>query len=187
VKGAVFQSLLVVFGVVLAFAANEWREAAAERREARIALEVIKEELSANRAAALASAAYHQERLALIEERARTGAGVELRDFPRGFLNPATLSTAAWTSAAETGSLANIEYDEIVRLSRIYEMQRAYRDETFTATGIIYQRMFDEGVESVPKNATGLVGLISAFLYREQALVKAYDSALTGEGAGASP
>jgi type II secretory pathway pseudopilin PulG len=68
VKSAIFQAALVVFGVVLAFAANEWREAAADRRRAGEALTSIREELAANRDAAAASAAYHAEKLSLIVE-----------------------------------------------------------------------------------------------------------------------
>ena len=177
-KSAIFQAILVVFGVVLAFAANEWREAAADRREAAEALAGIREELAANRAAAAASAAYHQEKLALIGERQAAGAALGVRDFPRGFISPATLSTAAWTSASETGALAHLDYREIVRLSRLYDMQTVYQNQTLTAGGIIYQRMFDDGLSSIPANGEGLAGFIATFLYREQALVEAYDAAL---------
>ncbi|MFN0025419.1 MAG: hypothetical protein ACKVS5_16125 [Parvularculaceae bacterium] len=176
-KSAAFQAILVVFGVMLAFAANEWREAAIEHRESGEALASIREELASNRAAAAASKTYHEQRLALIAERAATGEPLSLSDFPRGFISPATLSTAAWSSASETGALANTDYQEIVRLSRVYDMQAVYRDQTVTAGGIIFQRLFDQGVASIPKNAAGLEGVITSFLYRESALIEAYDKA----------
>ncbi len=180
-KSAFFQAVLVVFGVILAFAANEWREAAAERREAAEALSSVREELAGNRAAALASKTYHEERLALIAERAAAGGSLSVRDFPRGFIAPATLSTAAWSSAAESGALANMDYAEIVKLSRLYDLQAVYRDQTVTAGSIIFQRMFDGGVANIPANANGLEAFIGASLYREQGLNETYDSATAGD------
>ncbi len=177
-KSAIFQAALVVLGVVLAFAANEWREAAAERREAHEALASIRDELAANRELAAASAAYHAEKLALIAERDAAGAALTLSDFPRGFISPATLSTAAWTSASETGALAHLDYAEIVELSRLYDMQTVYLNQTVTAGDIIYERMFDDGLAAIPANAEGLSGFIATFRYREEALVAAYDAAL---------
>lgn len=177
-KSAIFQAALVVLGVVLAFAANEWRQSAAADRASAEALASIREELEANRGAVAASAAYHGQKLGLIAERSASGAPLAAVDFPRGFVSPATLSSAAWTSASETGALANLPYAEIVKFSRLYDMQAVYLNQTRAAGDIIYQRMFEAGPDSIPANASGLAGIIGAFRYREQALVEAYDAAL---------
>jgi hypothetical protein len=177
-KSAIFQAVLVVLGVILAFGANEWREGDIKRREAAEALASIREELAANREAAASSAAYHAEKLTLIGERRGAQAPLALQDFPKGFISPATLSTAAWTSAAETGALANLDYKVILDLARLYDMQEVYHNQSLTAGDIIYERMFDDGIASIPANPAGLSAFISTFLYREQALVKAYDETL---------
>lgn len=59
IRSAFLEAMFVVLGVVLALAANEWRQGRADHRQSEQALASITEELKANREAIAASMEYH--------------------------------------------------------------------------------------------------------------------------------
>ena len=75
-----------------------------------------------------------------------------------------------------------MEYQNIIGLSRLYDMQSTYNDQTVTAGEIIYRQIFEEGTDSVADNTKGVQSFIATFLYREDALIDAYDAALKTSG-----
>ena len=85
IRQAIFEAFFVVLAVVLALAANEWRQGRADREQARGALASIVEELEANRQAVSESLQYHQSRLELIVRMQQSSQAPDGRDFPRGF------------------------------------------------------------------------------------------------------
>src|SRR5262249_48497316 len=95
---AIFQAVLVVLGVLLGFAVTEWQANAREQSEAQHALASIIEELGANRAAVVESLTYHEQKLAAMLEAQKANAKPDIRMFDRGFVSPAQVSDAAWTS-----------------------------------------------------------------------------------------
>ena len=177
VGSAIFQSLLVVLGVVLGFIITEWQADQSRRAEARHALAGILEEIAVNRDAIAAARAYHADKTAMLSSAA--GARPDIRAFDRGFVAPAQVSAAAWSTAGETGALANLPFDQVLSLSRIYSQQSAYTQQQATVSAIIYSELFARGPQGILDNPTGLRSIIDAFRYREQQLEAAYEKTLT--------
>lgn len=175
---AIFQAILVVLGVLLGFAVTEWQANAREQSEAQHALAGIIEEIGANRTAVADARAYHEEKLAAMVEAQKTGARLDFRVFQRGFVSPAQVSSAAWTSASEVGALAHLPFDQVLSLSKVYAQQAAYMQQQVTVSSVIYNEIFARGTEGMLDHAAGLRSIISTFQYREQQLEDAYATAI---------
>jgi hypothetical protein len=176
-KSGMFQAFLVVLGVVLAFAANEWREAQQKASRARVALQSIYEELAANEQAVNGALAYHRERLHLIAGRMEEQGKLELRDFPKGFMRPAQLSDAAWRSASEAGVFSDVSFAEILKLSAIYAAQERYESQASVSGEIIYRTLFEKGYGALIEDPRSLITLLNSTQYLETELAATLASA----------
>lgn len=177
-RKAFFEAFFVVFGVVLALGANEWRQNAAADRQAAEAMENIRAELAANRELVQASLDYHNGQVALLGERMHSGEPVKANEFNKGFVFPAPIANTAWEVAKETGALANMDYGEVLALSDVYVSQDRYRDQARTIGGLIYEIMLHGGHEEVLENKKSLLSVIYTFVYREMGLLEEYDKVL---------
>jgi hypothetical protein len=179
IGSAIFQGLLVVLGVVLGFFITEWQADQTRNAEARQALAHILEEVAANRDVIAAAKAYHGEKLKALDAAARDQKAPDIRLFDRGFVAPAQVSSAAWSTASETGALADLPFDQVLALSRLYGQQAAYLQQQATVSSVIYPELFERGPQGIVEHTIGLRTIISTFFYREQQLEKAYADALT--------
>lgn len=177
-RSAMFQAALVILGVVLGLAVTQWQTDAAQKSEAHHALDGIMEELGANHAAVKEARAYHDEKLVILAEAQKSNTPLDIRSFDRGFVSPAQLSNAAWTSASEVGALAHLPFDKVLSLSKVYSAQASYMQQQITAGNIIYGQIFAEGSQGMLNHGPGLRSLIATFQYREQQLETAYATAL---------
>jgi hypothetical protein len=177
-RAAALEAALVVFGVVLAFAANEWREHRAKVARAEHALESILDELRANRDAVETAREYHAGLLSAIREAGRTGVAPGLEAFPRGFIAPASVNRTAWDSASATGALEAVDLPTLLRLSRVYEQQERYEQQTTHMGELIYAELYRGGLAGILANYRNLASLVQAFAYREGELVALCDQTL---------
>lgn len=177
-RSAVFQAVLVVLGVVLGFAITEWQNDRAEKAEAQHALAGIIEELGSNHTAVKEARLYHEEKQQDLAAAQKANTPPDIRDFNRGFVAPAQLSGAAWTSASEVGALSHLPFDKVLSLSKIYALQASYMQQQATVGNIIYSEIFAEGAQGMLKNPAGLRSVIATFQYREQQLEEAYAAAI---------
>jgi type II secretory pathway pseudopilin PulG len=178
IRSALFEATFVVFGVVLALGANEWRESRAQRLQAQAALEEIVAELQANRAAVGQSLRYHQNVTDSLRSYQRLGGQPSIALFSRGFIFPAQVYRTAWTSASETGALAHMTYADVLRLSKAYALQEAYVEQRNSVGQVIYQDLYRGGSTAILANYQNLAGVISTFLFREHQLLEAYAETL---------
>jgi hypothetical protein len=187
------EAFFVVLGVVLALAANEWRQAIADRRSAATALESIREELDANRQSVLRSLRYHlqlSDTLRVIMRQAATrrdsASPPDIRVFTQGFVHPAQLLGTAWETAAATDAVRHIAHDDVLVLARIYDQQRRYATQSEQIGALIYGEIFARGTGAVIRNYANLASIIAAFWYRECELLLGYDQTLTELRAGSA-
>ena len=114
---------MIFLAVVLALAAEEWRENRDRRELADRALLSIREEIRSNLEELERSAPRNQERLA-----AATGAleqleaGVDMLEADVG-LEVSLLSTAAWQSARMSQAIQYMDLETVRELSELYEIQ----------------------------------------------------------------
>lgn len=177
-RKAFFEAFFVVFGVILALGANEWRQNAAADRHADEALAKIEAEIDANRDLVRASLEYHERQVALLAERMKAGEPVYPREFPKGFVFPAQVSHTAWEVAKETGAISNMDYDTVLRLSKVYAAHDRYLIQAEMIGGLIYEKMFEGGITAITDNHKNLLSIIYTFVYKEHGLLEEYDAAL---------
>jgi hypothetical protein len=180
------EAFFVVLGVVLALAANEWRQGVAERRAATTALASVREELESNRQLVLASVQYHLrlvDTLGAIRRQSAGGADSlrlpDARVFGQGFVRPATLLSTAWETAGATDVVRHMSHDDVLALARIYEQQRRYAAQGERVGDLIYGEIFARGPIGVIRNYANLGSIIGALAFRECELLMGYEQALS--------
>jgi hypothetical protein len=178
-----------VLGVVLALAANEWRQGVADRRSAGTALASIREELESNRELVLGSVQYHlqlTDTLAALRRRSANEGGAaplpDARIFAQGFVRPATLLSTAWETATTTDVVRHMSHADVLALARMYEQQRRYAAQTERIGDLIYNEIFARGTQGVLRNHANLSSIIAALSFRECELLDGYEKALAQIG-----
>jgi hypothetical protein len=130
----VFQFITITAGVLIALLINgmvEWNANRALVAEARL---MIAQELTANKEdldASLAGMSDQSKRLDSAIKFATDMLAARKTDVTelRLNLNLSDLSTTAWLTAARTGALAHMPYDEVQKYSRIYDLQDLFNDQ----------------------------------------------------------
>ncbi len=169
-RSAFFEAVFVVFGVVLALAANEWRQEVKAQELAKSALESMKVELQTNLDLVIASRNYHQSQAEKLQGMIAQKQSPSMRDFPKGFIHPAWVTDTAWEVAKATGVLSDLEYQRILDLSSTYDRLDHYVKQGEAVGQQIYRIMLDEGPDSILAKPANLVTILYTFLYREMQL-----------------
>lgn len=167
----------MVLGVILALAANEWREARQHRAEGASARSAIANELRENRRLLDSSRTYHQRLMRGIFSAPPTKP-LEPTFFNRGFIMPAQVSTTAWEVASETGALSHMPYEEVLAISQVIAMERRYDTMAVSTGQLLYSEIYRLGPNGVAANARNLASIIGAFSYREAQVIARIDSTL---------
>lgn len=189
---AFLEAALVVLGVVLAFAANEWRETKSQVEKAESAFSSIREELQVNRDLVQTSLSYHKHLydtlIVMIGENAariQKGQKEQLPDvmvFQKGFVSPAHVMSTAWEAAKATDVLNHVEYSDLLLISRMYTEQDRYMQQTKLVGQVIYELLLIEGTHGVLAKYKNLLAVVSTFHYRETQLLKSYEETLQSLG-----
>lgn len=190
------ESFFIMLGVLLALAADQWRESANHRRESATALASIRDEIEVNRRAVRESLDYHLSLSGELRTFARQvkeqGGGTEAhlpdrRIFSQGFVKPASLLHTAWEAANATDAVSHMSYADVLALARVYEQQRHYERQAEQVGELVYATLFHEGFEGMLRNHANFGSILSTFSYRECQLLEGYATVsrhldgLTGE------
>ncbi|MDZ7401151.1 MAG: hypothetical protein ONB37_13395 [candidate division KSB1 bacterium] len=124
------QVVLIVIGVLLGLAANEWRVARAEKAQAKNALRYIKDELQRNKEHVAKILPYHTKlsdtlkvfAATLSMNKRKLSFSDLYRAMPSGFGIP-LLEKTGWQLANQTGAIDHMDYDLAVSLSKLYAVQ----------------------------------------------------------------
>ncbi len=181
------ESALIVFSVLLALAVDQWRESSSQRQQAEAARREILAELQANQATVATSQRYHAALLDSLARYRSSDAAPLVGLFSRGFILPAQLSHTAWSSAAETGALAHMDYSTVLLFSRVYAQQDRYAEQSSSIGEIIYSALYHGGTEAIVQNHRNLAGIINTFRYREDQLLGLYAETLAASNVPPAP
>lgn len=180
------EALFVVLGVVLAFAANEWRESRNEKKHAQTALEGVINELGVNRSAVESSLLYHYHLTDTLRQIYSQKPDIgevfvhpDGRIFSRGYIAPAALLSTAWEAANATDAVTAMAYADVLKLSQVYQLQRRYEQQVLQGGQLIYTKLFNEGHAGMQHNYANLSTILSAFWYQECKLLSSYVDVLT--------
>ncbi len=175
IKAASFEAAFVVFGVLLALAANEWRNKIAEDKASARALQSTYRELSDNQKLVEASYQYHQGTSRVLYT---LNGKADVKMFSKGFVFPARVTSNAWLTASETGALKNASYEKVLTLANVYSAQKSYESQSSTIGGLIYEKLFQGGTDSIINSPSQLATIIATMSYRERELLALYEKVL---------
>jgi hypothetical protein len=128
IRRILVESALIVFSILLAFAANQWNDARKQQALVERSLRSVRDEIAGNAKRVQERLPYHRslERetfLADSSKRVRSFADLKLAapDWS-GFNNP-ELDGTAWQTAITLGAVTGMGFDTVRTLSRLYAMQ----------------------------------------------------------------
>lgn len=119
------EAVFVVFAILLALAADEWRDSRQNREFAERALESIESEMRSNRQEVLDSRAPNLELMSGLQEAIDNGwaeTDLEVQ------FEYALLSSAAWQTAQVTQAIHFADYDLVQEIARLYDLQGLFAD-----------------------------------------------------------
>jgi len=178
------EMVMIVFSILLALNLESWREGRKEREQARSALQNISSEIRQNRKAVSAAIPLHhqftdhlQETIAKLDKQNESGAGKGKGigiDFE---LRPPHLYQAAWQTVLSTQVLKKTDYQTILAIAELYEMQRWMSlIEEKVLQAMLTPGAFDE--KNVAQFLTMVFMLYSDYTKLEERLVDHYDRTL---------
>ncbi len=171
-----FEAAFVVLGVVLALAANEWREARQHRAQGNSARTAIANELRENRRLLDSARSYHRRVMGSIFSAPPGTVFSVQQHFSGGFMQPAQVSTTAWDVASETGALSYMPYQEVLAISQVIAVERRYDAMALSTGQLIYAELYKLGPTGMAANARNLASILGAFSYREEQVINMIDS-----------
>jgi hypothetical protein len=186
---ALGESLLILFAVVLGFLANDWRESRNERRDARVALERVVEEMEANVEQLRDVVGYHE---GIADAAAGLLAEIEAGESPtRGTLidrvtasmpqgiRPPLLRDVAWRYASDRGDLDTICYPLIAQVAMVYEVQELGAGSTWRRIAEAFFFNEESFVETELSGKLFYMNLAFIELYRQElGLIGEYENIL---------
>jgi YjjG family noncanonical pyrimidine nucleotidase len=178
------EMVMIVFSILLALNLESWREGRKERELARNALQNISSEIRQNRKALSTVIPMHHKFTADLQK--TIGKISELQksavDKDKGLglnfeLRPPHLYQAAWQTILSTQSLKKTDYQTILAIAELYEMQRWMSlIEEKVLQAMLTPGAFEE--KNVDQFLTMVFMLYSDYTKLEERLVEHYDSAL---------
>jgi len=168
-------------GVFLGLAGEQWRENAEHREQARASLERFRTEIQANRKSVVAVMNYHVvTRQHLVDYLAIDPAKRDVDTLSIQGLQPASFQRASWDLALVNQSLAYIDPELVLALSRVYTEQEAYLVKTAGITQAMYlQPPRANGLRFPEPLLAAMTVYYDDLVVVEPALLKLYDQVLS--------
>lgn len=173
----VLEAAMIFFAVMLALAAEEWREKQDRLELADRALRSVAEELRSNLEEMERTGARNAERLATATTvLAELEAGQDQGDADVG-LEVSLLSTAAWQSAQMSQAVQYLDFDVMRQLSEVYEIQDLYDRIQTGAVDAMTAMMRTADQDPVAAVRQGIISL-SVLTDLQESLIEAYRETL---------
>lgn len=182
-----FESLLIVFSILLALAVSQCSDRRSREERAEVALRNIRSEITTNAASLRQSVPYHREMLARLdvlltdsvaEVRSQSMFETLAKIAPRG-LQPPTLSSTAWDMAIMTDAVSRTDYTRVYALSRLYQLQKVGVEATVPRLGeLIFSRESFRGAEDALPSLFLLQLILNELVTQEQYLLERYTAEL---------
>ena len=175
----------IVLGVMLALAANEWRENRQIERLKATSLQSIRQEIETNLALLSKAHEHHTATLAMLREALENEAEMtpEKAEVVVGRLHkrggiyqmPSVLDTA-WESAKTAQVLSYFDYEQLLVLANVYKVQRSYNEFTRSIIQTINLVHFMD--TDAVRYLNGTQGSLNEVWYSDRRLMNAYEEAL---------
>ncbi|WP_373072525.1 hypothetical protein [Zeaxanthinibacter enoshimensis] len=184
IRAILLEASLVVLGVILAFSINQCRENRDDETHAEHALQTVYLEVKNNRELIASNLAYHR----YLADTLKAFIGKDsilpsISVFNKGFIAQGQPLSTAWEAASATEALRDMDYNTVLELSGLYQLQRRYDFQSRAIGDQLYGLMIQQGMRSVLQKSNNLLNIIYMFIYREEQLIKSYDDFLKNDSA----
>ena len=167
---AVFESGLIVLGLVGALLIDEWRDTRQRNERVQNALESVAAELHANRAALDKAVADNEQLIATLRQSEKTGVIYE-----GPILRRPSLSSVAWDAVRDGGTTSDVPHPVLMSLGRAYSAQASYISELGVFSTYLYTY---QGPRSFREMPGALAGWLSDLTGRARSVRQRIDEAL---------
>ena len=171
----VLEASLVVLGVVLAYSINATKEHSDKLEQSQQALKGIYEEVEQNRQMFSEAITYHQYLVDTLQTFFPTPRVPGRRVFYNGFIARKTALTTAWDAAQSNELLYKVDYEEILRLSDLYDRLDNYNTIKETQSKLIYTQIYNDGLQAVSANYRNLFQLVMGNLFVEREIMQKFE------------
>lgn len=180
--GLVVESVLITFGVLLAFAGDNWKSQAKLERDTELVLHNLQNELTGNRAMVLEWLGYYDSLASRIGEVVSLPHHIPDQPdaqwletvYPSPSLSYLPQETA-WQTAQSTQVLRNFQYNTTYNLTHCYR----YQLDIETTRQLVFEIMYQSGGRSEPdEKLKALQALYQELIKKQQYLLGAYRDAL---------
>ena len=177
------ESLVVVFGILLALVVNEWRQEAEREERREHATAAIRADLLHNYRELRAVHPYHADLADTLLALASSGAGrVDAGVRPRGWTLATDLVSAAWAAARSSRTTSDLPYPLLLTLSRAYEEQARFQRNKNDLTAEVLSLAIQRDRASLLGQPGGMAGVLSSIAGWEALLLREYGRALESLG-----
>jgi hypothetical protein len=188
---AAFEAALILFGLLAAFALDEWQDARTRAARVDSLLAAIRAELETNLERQDEVAAFNTGTAELLWSEGSKGvAFVPASAYPNGLFRSASLTSAAWTTAQDDAAFSDVPVEKALMLARVYELQRVYVESFNTLASNMYATLLEPGdptlrVDGISQPAR-LGGVLRDYAGRARELAEAYRATLLELGVDAA-
>lgn len=185
-KSLLIEVLTIVFAVMLAFLAEDWRENRKTQRSVQLSIDAIKQELQTGLTSLRDAHKFQDKTIGMIQEFRKANREKPDPDYQSlyisiysrkgGMWKPAELHRAAWKTAESSGILRNMDYDTVLMFSKAYGTVDEY---------LALRRSFSEiqtliGFQNVSHKQfiSGFAENLNNIWWLEKRLIKVYEEAL---------
>jgi|GEM_PF-5914411 len=185
-KSLLIEVLTIVFAVMLAFLAEDWRENRKTQRSVQLSIDAIKHELQTGLASIKDAHEFQGITIGMIQEFRKANKGKTNPDYQGlyisiysrkgGMWKPAELHHAAWRTAETSGILKNMDYETVLMLSKVYSTVDEYLANRHSFSEIQTLIGFQE--VSHQQFISGFAQNLNSVWWLEKRLIKVYEEAL---------
>jgi hypothetical protein len=178
-----FEAGLILFGLLGAFALNEWQDARTRAARVESLLAAVRIELETNLERHARATAFNREMADLLWNEGSKGVDfLPQSAYPNGLFRGPSLTSAAWATAQNDAALGDVPVETVLALARVYEAQRIYVDNFNTLANNMYATLLnpDNAVVRIDgiSQPIRLGGVLRDSALRGEQLVEAYETTL---------
>ncbi|MBD3223821.1 MAG: hypothetical protein GF313_03780 [Caldithrix sp.] len=182
--GFALEVFSVVFAVLLALVANDWRESRSTEELTQRSIASIKQELETNLILVQNAHEHHGKILDFIRKRLptkgepskATADSILAELYKEGIIKPAAVVAIAWSTAQISGGIQGIDFDVVLSFSKVYAFQNDYQRATQATNNAMNIARFI-GAESSSILA-GIYESVNTHWWHEKRLIEAYNEAI---------
>jgi hypothetical protein len=175
---ALFESALILLGIVGAFAVNQWQESRDRHIRRDALMTAVRAELQSNLRLMEDASAYNTEVVGRFRRlEAEKATSIPAGTHPRGLMVRPQLVSAAWDAAQAGGIVNDLPVETTLIIARVHEGQRDYVEATARLLDVIYAALFQQQSAALT-NPGLLAGVLNDYASRGRGLIERYRTTL---------